>query len=415
SLNIKKPIQFSENNIDKYPFLQIPFEKVDDKRKEKTYTLDRLKHIYKRTLKEQLENEMPFVIPKGFLNDLIDKQFSVHNKRANPSTTENNFVYSMLASHTDYQGFYDYKRAVRIDNKTAHNPLIGTPKELEAIYKQRFKHLLGGKDDQGNTIKGKEITDPEHKDWDKKVWIKRVIQPEKKIRLYKAQDLVLFYMVKYLVPQLEKNVSIDISNWQLRDIRYQDTKKDELHIPATRDKNILDKECIEVSFKQEGQPRIVSQTNLKKYGKIKTYLRNKRVQELLVWLQDETITLEDLQDAIEDIDKLGESAFKVFLAYEHYCHTLGISPKKKHVKYLKALEDPNKNILTSEESDLMNALRNMFCHSGFIDKEKHPDYFEKIAQHYSIDFNYKLDTVVDVTTQLINTLYSLEKLNPIEA
>ncbi len=413
TLQHPKPVQFSVSNIDKYPFLQFPYETIEDKRQQKTYTVERLQRIYKTTINEQEKNELPFVIPKGFLNELIDAQFSVQNDKTTSVTTENNFVYTMLQTHTDYQVFYDYKRAIRIDKSTIHNPLIGTSKELETKYKKRFKHLLGGKDSQGNRIKGKEITDPKSPDWNKKVWVKRVIQPEKKIRLYKAQDMVLFTMAKYLAEKLEENIAIDSSNWKLSEIRYQDTKKDELHTPSIYEKNILDKECIEVSFEQEGQPKIKTLTNLKKYGKIKTYLRNKRVQELLSWLKDDSIQLEDLQEAIEGLDKLGEKAFSAFLGYEHRCHELGIEHSKRHMLYLEALKE--KKLLTTQEVILMNALRNMFCHSGFIDKKKHENYFELIKVQYGIEFNYKLDTVVEVTTQLIEKLYAIEKLNLVNA
>ncbi len=359
---LQKP---SFQQIEKYPFLNLPYEGINGKKKEKEYDLAYLKRYVTRYEKDK--NTRVFTLPKGFLNELIKRNEKVENEGVSQENNAN-FIYTILQNYTDYQPFYDCKREVRINMKK-DGVKKGNSEDLQKEYRALAEKWEKGKPNET-----------------KRIWAKKILKPEQKIRLYKVQDIVAFEMAKCLASRLEDEIKIDTSGWSLKAVRYKDE--------ANTEKNILDKP-IPVSFQKKNQPTVVTITSLKKYGKIFTFLRSKRVSELLKHLSDQKIELYDLEKVIEDLDnygkkgvekknddgtkeKISESVFKNVMELEKKCHELGFKPNLKkyenepekeyqayqHTHYLKYLK--GRGIIDKNQETKMNAIRNMYCHSGFI-------------------------------------------------
>ncbi len=255
----------------------------------------------------------------------------------------------------------------------------------------------------------------------KREWKRKILNPEKSIRLYKVQDIVMFEMAKYLVKHhLNENIDTNLEDWSLQRIRFED-EKTEAHQEASQSlKNVLDIP-IRISMKSQGI-LVKAEVPLKQYGKVRALLYHKRASEFLKYLRHydvEEITYAQLKEIVAwlngEYDKnspfsvdeagtleiYGEDAFKKFLALEKHALEKGYTPKnpkKGHFNFKEGMLELAK--VSEVEDHVVEKIiqyRNMCSHGGFIFESKknlfHPNEALKSASPFEI--------VEDITKQIV--------------
>ncbi|MFV0248424.1 MAG: type VI-B CRISPR-associated RNA-guided ribonuclease Cas13b [Tenacibaculum sp.] len=372
----------SVDKADRYPFLRIPYIVKNGKKVVKTYDLEYLKHIKNRCNNDKLENTKPFVVPKGFLNKHIDNLIEGYR---NPKSTDHkqvyNFVYTLIneINKNKCQEFYDFNRVVKIytdSNSLKKSKLIqGNPKQLAERYNEKIKDVRSDKKFVGKSK------------LEKYLWSRKIVMPEKIIRQYKAQDIMIFEMAKYLIKNhLDKNFKMDeLNNLSLQNLQSGLDYQINLSLKIG---------CVEVNGK----------FSLKKYGNVKALFNHKRVIELLKYLESCGVkkidynTLIDLNYLLSgspetknclkpEFPIYGEQAFKYFIKLEKLALCKGYTIKESEIKngeaikFRLAINYLFENMDISKKDDYGNCIvnkiicyRNMCCHSGFI-KEKEKNTF----------------------------------------
>ena len=244
----------------KYPFLKKSYLK----KFKNTDDLNTDKYLKKNT----------HFVPKGFLNEIIDKALGFKNPK---NDKLHNFTYTILQyQQEDFQYFYSLNRNVQIGKNPHKSRKIGkpTPEDLGIRFKKFNNNPLNIPIEKQN-------------------WNLKITQPEKQIRQYKIQDVILLEILKDL-NKTTKQEALD-PDIKLQKLAYNNSDNNK-SILNNKQEYIINTENIDIKIE-------TTALNLQKYT---NYLNQPTVRQFVKTISDigiNKIHINSIQKELRYYDK----------------------------------------------------------------------------------------------------------------
>jgi hypothetical protein len=313
----------------------------------------------------------PLNLPRGlFMKELIRyfadadgnamQNVVKDNSRINTIFLLKEYIGNVLADNM--QEFYSWKRTYTVFNRYYDSRKPNSKDTLEEKYFDTLRLS-----EESEKIK-KEIEKLVRSDSEKaelvKTNYKYYSDNEKQLRHTKACDTILFLIVRDLFPSLESSVfkGLAINQLKLSDI-LPDAEKGILSQPIEIRLPLHDKFIVQKGLK------------LKNYGDFRRFLKDRRLESLMTYFDEEIVDRAVLEKELENYDAARIEMHKLVLDFE----------KEVIIKYSLDYETPEEpcvnheavlncffqnNSVDPEKRELMENLRNRFSHNQYPDSEK---------------------------------------------
>lgn len=347
----------------------------------------------------------PINLPRGLFKDALiallqQKGEPGMKKLVAGENIKHNIVYLInewYKLHKDsHQPFYNYKRNYRtVDEWINDRP--GDMKPLAKKYK-----TTGELTELAHRIKkSKEFKNKETGLLFYKAYSDKVIENEKLIRHFGACDQMLFMMCKEMLAREDDKIKDAFHNdngFYLKDIS-PDNPKSILETRITF--------ALPVYTSSRQIKYIEEEFKVKDYGKLRKYLKDRRLGGLLMYFDDDRIKLPVLQEQLKDYEKYRLLLFDSIYKFEKACggsnefkevieiEMKGAGEKHGYVRHATLVKKyAEMHNVSKNETDRLNIIRNAFSHNQFPSKDK----MEGILKHEK--------PIIDEITQFALHLYS---------
>lgn len=326
--------------------------------------------------------EHPIVVPRGYFTQLIKTELkrlndSVLNEAIDNAREPNNsyMLVAYLKHHLkdDVQEFYNWERIYKIfNNYFDPNPRRGVATKLKPLNEPQRKELF-------NEVKKWAVSKSRNSETNYEHRFRDFEANEKKLRHVKMEDIVTFLACNYLLKNINKNLLNVEGQFYLRDIS------------PNADKGVLDKPMDrfgrDFSFYCENKTGTLTESikgttriyqdelKVKNIGDFNRFSKDRRLNNLLAYIQKPQISRTELEAELERYDKVRVEIFQVIHEFE--------TRMKEHVPENDAKDFGNIMVkyqqltgtdgLTGEQ---VQKIRNAFSHNQYPD----PIYFTHLLE-----------------------------------
>ncbi|MDB5032365.1 type VI-B CRISPR-associated RNA-guided ribonuclease Cas13b [Mucilaginibacter sp.] len=312
--------------------------------------------------------KMPLNLPRGLFMEELLKVFSAENKTmqdiADNSRTNTAFLikeYLKNVLDDDTQDFYNWKRTYAVFNKYYDNR---KPQSRDSLIERYFDTSVLSTEAEKIKL---EIVKKQRVDIEASENIKRnyryYSENEKQIRHTKSCDIVLFLIIQDLFPSLEQSVfkGLAINQLKLSDI-LPDAEKGILSLPIEIRLPLYNKFIIQRGIK------------LKNYGDFRRFLKDRRLQSLLPYFEEESIDRVIIEKELQDYEIARIEIHRLVLEFEKKVITENkITYENSEINYVdheKVLTAFFQNEPSSNKKELIRDIRNKFSHNEYPDANK---------------------------------------------
>jgi len=307
---------------------------------------------------------MPINLPRGIFMDALIRHFKqaeneafknlVKTDRVNTSFLLQEYLTKILSDNT--QNFYNLKRTYRVFNNYYDNRKPNSRDGLSELYFNVPQLSLESEKIKAAILKTKdpEVKENVHRNY------KYYTENEKQIRKAKTCDIVLFLILRDLFPSLESSVFKGLA---INQIRLAD-------ILPNAETGILSQQ-IEIKLPLHGKFIVQRNIKLKNYGDFRRFLKDRRLESLLPYFEEEYIDRAKIERELEDYDTARVLMHSMVLEFERQVVVKNkldyASPESGVINFEEILNSFFQNNDTNIKREQMMNLRNKFSHNQYPD------------------------------------------------
>jgi len=344
--------------------------------------------------------KMPLNFPRGlFMEELINyfessgdlhmQNIIKNTPRLSTTFLLKEYINNVLSDDTP--DFYNWKRSYTVFNRYYDKRKQNSRDAITKIYfdtsqlsEEANKIKAAIKKIEKSDIKGAESIKRNYKFYG---------DNEKQLRQAKACDTILFLAIRDLFPTIESSVfkGLAIEQFRLSDI-----------LPDA-EKGILS-QSIEIRLPLYNKFIIQKGLKLKNYGDFRRFLKDRRLESLMPYFEEDDIDRSSLEKELEDYDTARIEIHRVVLDFESHVITMYqlnyLNPEDPCINHETILNCFFQNDPSDIRKQLMENIRNRFSHNEYPDFEK----FKEIIQE-----NHQQKTIAGKFVTLANQYFSVEE------